>query len=242
MRVSLCLIVFDEVVGCRADVPNLPKDCFHEIYAVDGGSTDGTVEYLTTQGIPVHRQPKRSLNAAYAHAVALCKTEGLVIFFPKGTLDPACCRTMAEKLADGFELVVAGRNLPEGTNEEDSHFLKPRKWGVATLAQLTSLVWRREGTRIHDVLHGVKAFTVGAYRRMQISDFGVTIDLEMTVRAYRLRIPRTEFPVVETKRLYGKSGFPIFKTGRRLGWFLLKEIFRRPPRVLPNRLESEIST
>jgi len=41
---------------------------------------------LESQGIPVLRQPKRSINAAYAHAVALCKTETLVIFFPKARL------------------------------------------------------------------------------------------------------------------------------------------------------------
>jgi glycosyltransferase involved in cell wall biosynthesis len=229
MKTTLCLLVYDEFSGCQNDVPRLPRDAFDDVYAVDGGSTDGTVEYLQKQGIPVHRQANRSLNAAYAHAVELCKTEGLVVFFPKGTLDPSCCLTMSEKLKQGYSLVVAGRNLPGGRNEEDHKFIKPRKWGVRTLSFVVSVLWRREGWRIHDVLHGVKGFTVDAYRRMRIEDVGVTVDLEMTVRAYRLRLSRAEFPVVEHQRKYGRSSFPIWRTGKKLSWFLIRELFRKPP-------------
>jgi len=46
MKVSLCLIVWNELLGCQTDVPNLPLDEFDEVFAVDGGSTDGTVAYL----------------------------------------------------------------------------------------------------------------------------------------------------------------------------------------------------
>jgi len=229
MKVTLCLLVYDELAGCRVDVPRLPRDAFDDIYAVDGGSTDGTTEFLLAQGIPVHKQPKRSLNAAYAHAVDLCQTEGLVVFFPKGTLDPACCTAMAEKLREGFDLVVPSRNMPGGRNEEDDKTLRPRKWGVSALSLTASLLWRREGRRIHDVLHGVKGFTVAAFRRMRISDVGVTVDLEMAVRSYRLRLARTEFPVTERGRLAAETRFPIWPTGRKLARFLMQELLRKAP-------------
>lgn len=229
MKTTLCLLVFDELAGCKADVPRLPRDGFDDVYAVDGGSTDGTVAYLESQGIPVHKQPKRSLNAAYAHAVDLCKTEGLVVFFPKGTLDPACCLTMVQKLREGLDMVVASRNVPGGRNEEDHKSIKLRKWGVAALSLIASLLWRREGWRIRDVLHGVKGFTVSAFRRMRIAEVGVTVDLEMTIRAYRLRLSRAEFPVVEHERNYSKSSFPIWKTGKQLARSLVRELFSAAP-------------
>jgi hypothetical protein len=233
MKVSLCLLVFDELAGCQADVPRIPREAFDDIYAVDGGSRDGTVAYLESQGIPVYPQPKRSINAAYAHAVERCKTEGLVIFFPKGTIDPACCLTMVEKLREGFALVVAGRDLPGARNEEDSKLFKPRKWGVRLLARSSALLWRREGVLIRDVLHGVKGFTVEAFRRMAIAEVGVTVDLEMVIRSYRKRLSRAEIPVVESARAYGHSRFPIWKTGKRLGAFLLAEVFRRETKPDP---------
>lgn len=229
LRPSLCLIVWNELEGCRLDVPRLPRELFAEVYAVDGGSTDGTVEYLQAQGIPVYRQPKRSLNAAYAHAVEKCTGDAVVVFFPKGTIAPDCVLTMARLMDEGYDLVVASRNMAGAQNEEDAHFFKPRKWGVAVLSLGCSLVWRREGWRIRDVLHGVKAFTIESYRRMRVSDMGVTIDLEMTVRAYRLRIPRTEFPVAEVARPHGETNFKIWPTAKRLARFLWSELFRTIP-------------
>jgi len=43
MKITLCLLVFNERAGCEVDVPKLRRDTFDDVYAVDGGSTDGTV-------------------------------------------------------------------------------------------------------------------------------------------------------------------------------------------------------
>jgi hypothetical protein len=204
----------------------LPRDGFDEVFAIDGGSTDGTVEFLRSQGVPVFPQRRRSLNAAYAEAVFRTKAEALVVFFPKGTIHPACLHEIERGLDRGFDLVIASRNLPGARNEEDARLFRPRKWGVSALAFVAALLWWREGWRVRDVLHGVKGFTVEAFRRMQVSEHGVAIDLEMVVRAYRLRIPRMEIPVRESVRTSGASKFPIWRTGRRLARFLVGELFR----------------
>lgn len=224
---SLVLIVWNELAGCQADISLLPTASFDEVYAIDGGSTDGTVEYLRSQGIQVYRQTRKSLNAAYADAVEHSKCDAIVVFFPKATIDPVIITELSHRLDVGFDLVVASRNLPGAHNEEDEQLLKPRKWGVAALSHAVSMLWRREGWRIRDVLHGVKGFTVDAYRRMQVSDTGVTIDLEMTVRAYRLRIPRTEYAVSEQARIQGQTHFKIWPTGKRLARFVWAELFRK---------------
>jgi len=224
---SLVLIVWNELEGCKSDVPRLPRGDFDEVFAIDGNSTDGTPEFLAAQGITVHRQRRKSINAAYADAVAHSRCEAVVIFFPKATLDPATTLEISRRLDAGDEFVIASRNLAGAHNEEDEKFLKPRKWGVAALGIFAALIWKRRGERVRDVLHGVKGFTVAAYRRMKISETGVTIDLEMVVRAYRLGIPVVEFPVREAAYHHGQTRFPIFKTGKRLAAFLLSEFFRR---------------
>jgi hypothetical protein len=222
---SLCLIVWNELEGSKLDVPRLPLLLFDEVYAIDGGSTDGTVGYLEAQGIRVYRQRKKSLNAAYREAVDRSQCEAVAVFFPKGTIDPGAVREFVHYLDAGIDLVVASRNVAGALNEEDRALFRPRKWGVGLLSRTAAILWRREGWRIRDVLHGVKAFTVEAFDRMHISDIGVTVDLEMTVRAYRLRVPRCEFPVLENPRPYGESKFTIWRTGKKLGLFLLKELF-----------------
>jgi glycosyltransferase involved in cell wall biosynthesis len=88
MRVSLCLLVWNELEGCRSDVPLLPREALEEIYAIDGGSSDGTVSYLESQNIPVYPQPEKGLNAAYIHAVEKSTCDAVVVFLPKGTTPP----------------------------------------------------------------------------------------------------------------------------------------------------------
>lgn len=227
MKISLCLLVWNELEGCKIDVPLLPLEAFDEVYAIDGGSLDGTVVYLESQKIPVYQQRKRGLNAAYIEAVELSNCDAVVVFFPKATLDPNCLRNFRALFDEGYELVVASRNISGGRNEEDSHFFKPRKWGVSMLSCFASVLWRREGYRIRDVLHGVKGFTVAAFRDIDPLDHGLSIDLEMVVRSYRLKISRAEFPVHEEPRVSGCTHFKLLPTSKKLLKYLLFELGRK---------------
>lgn len=226
MTISLCLMVWNELDGCKTDVPSLPRDAFDEIYAIDGGSTDGTVEYLESMGIPVYLQPKRGLNAAYVHAAEMSKCDAVVVFFPKGMTPVQDLLKFRPLFEEEYELIVASRNIKGSMNEEDSKILKPRKWGVLALAYLASLMWRREGYMIKDVLHGFKGFTVPAFRRIAPLDYGLSIDIEMVVRSYRLRLKRTEFPTCETPRSYGSTHFKILPTGIKIMKYLWHEFHR----------------
>lgn len=225
MKISLCLIVWNELQGCKIDVPKLPRDKFDEVFAVDGGSSDGTVEYLEKQGIPVYRQPKPGLNAAYVHANEMANSDAVVVFFTKRTLPVHDLQKFRSFFDQGYELIIASRQILGSVNEEDKHFLRPRKWAVLALAVISAIVWRREGYWVRDVLHGFKGWKRSAFNRMKILDVGLSIDIEMVIRAYKLYIPRIEFPTTEISRSYGETHFKIWPTGRRLlsyFWFELR--------------------
>jgi glycosyltransferase involved in cell wall biosynthesis len=225
-KISLCLLVWNQVEGCRADVPNLPRDAFDEVYAIDGGSADGTVQYLESQNIPVYRQPKPGLNAAYVHAVEKSGCDAVVVFFPKGTLSPTILLSFRPLLESGYDLVIASRNISGAANEEDNKLIRPRKWAVLCLAALAAVLWKREGYFVRDVLHGVKGFTKTAFKEMRVSDHGISIDIEMVIRSYRLRMKRTEFPVSETSQPFNETHFKMLPTGMRLVKYLITEVRR----------------
>ena len=227
MKISLCLMTWNELEGCKLDVPHLPREAFDEIYCVDGGSSDGTVEYLESQGIRVSKQPKKGLNAAYVHAHDVATGDAVVVFFPKGTTPVEDLLKFRPLFEAGNHLVVASRQIAGSINEEDSQWLKPRKWAVWWLAFLAMAVWRREGPWVRDVLHGFKGFSRSAFQQMKILDHGLSIDIEMVVRSYKFKLKRCEFPTSETPRLHGATHFKIWPTGKKLLAYLRYEFFRR---------------
>lgn len=223
MKISLCLVVWNELNGCKVDIPNLPIDLFDEVYAVDGGSSDGTVEYLQSQNIVVHKQPKKGLNAAYVHANDVSCCDAVVVFFPKGTTPTESLKKFRPLFEHGYDLIIASRQITGSVNEEDSQILRPRKWAVKALAMLASLLWRKEGNRILDVLHGYKGWNRDAFTKMKILDYGLSIDIEMVVRSYKLGIKRIEFPTTESTREHGDTHFKIWPTGKKLLAYLWYE-------------------
>lgn len=226
MRISLCLITKNELEGCKLDVPKLPKDAFDEVYAVDGASTDGTVEYLEAQGIPVYQQPKKGLNAAYIHANNLSNCDAVVTFFPKGTIPTDDLLKFRPLFDRGYQLIIASRQIKGSSNDEDSSLWRPRKWAVRYLAILAAMIWRSEGYWVRDVLHGFKGWTCDSFSNMNILDHGLSIDIEMVVRAYKLNFTRTEFPTTEIPRKYNDTHFRFWPTGKKLLVYLWYEIRR----------------
>jgi hypothetical protein len=227
MRLTLCLLTYNEITGCKHDLPTLPLDQFEEVYAVDGGSRDGTLEYLRSMGIPVHIQPKRGLNAACIHAFEKCTTDALVFFHPKGSIAAAETLKFRAYFEQGYDLVVASRSIRGAVNEEDHKLLKPRKWFITLLALTSAALFRCEGPLVWDVLHGFRGMTVTGFWQVNPSDFGVSIDLEMVSRSYKKRLRRVEFPTNELPRLAGTTHFKALPTGWKLLKYLVREIKRK---------------
>ncbi|MBQ6566929.1 MAG: glycosyltransferase [Treponema sp.] len=226
MTVSLCLLTWNELAGCKHDVPLIDRSRFDEVYCIDGGSTDGTVEYLESQGIRVCPQTSRGLNQACKDGCDNCRSDALVFFHPKGTVPVEDTYKFLPLFEQGYEFVVASRMMKESSNEEDGRLLKPRKWFVLALAFAAKILFKKEGNTVWDSLHGFRGMTVRAFKSLGISDMSPSIDIEMVCRSYKLNIPRVEFPTRESPRLAGETHFKAFATGRKLLLYLLWEIRR----------------
>ena len=230
MRVSLCLLTWNELPGCITDVPRLPRELFSECFAIDANSTDGTVEYLADQGVQVVSQVAPGYNAAYRQALEHFTGDAVVFFHPKGTVSPAVTSQLVGALKHGYDLVIASRMLSQSRNEEDGSVFPYRKWFGQGLGLAASLRWKgRQGARITDPLHGLRACSRAFANTLDLRDFGATADLEMVHHAYAGGYTYLELPVSESPRGAGSTHFPAFKTGRQLlRYFLFSNGPRHP--------------
>lgn len=227
MTVGLCLLTWNELEGCKHDVPRIDRSRFDQIYCIDAGSTDHTVEYLQEQGITVYRQKEKGLNQACKEGVDHCECDAIVFFHPKGTIPVEDAYRFRAYYEQGYEFVVGSRMLKESRNEEDGRLFKPRKWFVLGLALAAKLLFQREGNTVWDSLHGFRGMTVEAFRRCRISDRSPSVDIEMVCRSYKLRLKRIEFPTTESSRIAGGTHFKAFSTGKKLIKYLFWEIGRK---------------
>jgi len=226
MRISLILITWNELEGCKHDVPLIDRSKFDEIFCIDGGSTDGTVEYLTEQGIPVFRQSAKGLNQACKDGCDHCTTDAFVFYHPKGTIPVEDTYKFREYYEKGYQFVVGSRMMKGAHNEEDDKFFKPRKWFVIGLGLMAKVLFKREGNTVWDTLHGFRGMTVDAFKRCDISDMSPSVDIEMVCRSYKLKLKRVEFPTTELPRLAGESHFKAVATGKKLLKYMMYEIKR----------------
>lgn len=227
MTVGLCLLTWNEIEGCRHDVPLIDRSKFDQIYCIDGGSTDHTVEYLREQGIEVYPQTAKGLNQACKDGVEHCQCDAFVFFHPKGSIPVEDTYKFRAYYEQGYEFVVGSRMMKGSRNEEDGRLFKPRKWFVLGLGLAAKLLFKREGNTIWDTLHGFRGMTVEAFKKCDISDMSPSVDIEMVCRSYKLKLKRIEFPTTESPRIAGETHFKAFATGKKLLRYLVWEIGRK---------------
>ncbi len=226
MRVALILITWNELDGCKHDVPLIDRSKFDEIFCIDGGSKDGTVQYLEEQGIPVYRQTAKGLNQACKDGVAHCTCDAFVFFHPKGSIPVKDTYKFRKYFEKGYEFVVGSRMMKGAHNEEDEKLFRPRKWFVLCLGLMAKIFFKREGNTVWDTLHGFRGMTVDAFNRCDITDMSPSIDIEMVCRSYKLGLKRIEFPTNERQRIAGDSHFKAFATGKKLLKYFFFEVRR----------------
>lgn len=226
--VSLILVVRNEEVGLRAVLPKISTDIFDDFFAIDGNSTDGSVELMETFGYKVYPQVERGLGSAMIEARERVKTHSFIYFHPDGNEDPVDLPRMAELLREGHEFVVASRMIKGAWNEEDDKFFKWRKYANQGFALLANLFFAHSSNRTSDVTHGFRGITCEAFDRMNLSSRDLTMDYQMVIRALKLGIKITEFPTHEWPRIDGATNFASLPTGIAELKLLWREIVMGP--------------
>jgi len=120
LSVTLLIPVLNEVDGLKMFLPQIDRSLFDDILVMDGGSTDGSWEYVCSQGIPVFSQVRRGLANGYLDTLGAIDSDCVVLFSPDGNCLIENLAQIVEKLRGGYDLVVVSRYTGGAKSYDDT--------------------------------------------------------------------------------------------------------------------------
>jgi glycosyltransferase involved in cell wall biosynthesis len=223
VKKTLVLLTLDEIEGITALYDRIPWDAADESFVVDGGSTDGTREFLSEKGIRVVGQEKKGRGEAFRIAFAEAKGDVLCFFSPDGNENPSDIPRLFAGIEEGADLAIARRFGKAARNEEDDLKMPFRAWANRAFTWMANLLFNR-GPYVQDTINGYRAITRSAFGRLAVDAQGFLIEYQMTIRAMKLGLKITEVPTIESERIGGQSTAGSIPTGFRFLHGLLHEI------------------
>ncbi|MCA1907975.1 MAG: glycosyltransferase family 2 protein [Magnetospirillum sp.] len=219
MKIALILLVRNELPCLKVVLPTIPApgpdSGFDMVVAVDGGSTDGSVEFLEAHGVAVVGQSKRGRGEAFHVAFDTIDADAYIFFSPDGNEAVSDLPRFRAALQDGADLVIASRMMKGAVNEEDHLVFKWRKWANNAFNLMANLAFRRSGPYVTDTINGYRAITRQAARQLRLDASDYTIEYQMTQRALKAGLRIVEFPTVEGQRVAGETQAHSIPTGLR---------------------------
>ena len=230
-QITLLLLTLNEIEGMKAILPQIDRRFVDQIIVVDGGSTDGTIEWSREQGLQVYVQVKNGFRYAYKEVWEHVQGDVVITFSPDGNSVAQDIPRLIEKFSEGYDLVIASRYLPGAGSDDDDRITAFGNWlftrtvnllhgGSYTDAMVIFRIFKKELPLELDL------FSDAGYARAE-KLFSTRISWEplMSVRAARANLKITEIASKEPPRIGGERKLQIWKWGAAYYFQFFRELF-----------------
>ncbi|MCP3968547.1 MAG: glycosyltransferase, partial [Lentisphaerae bacterium] len=121
-------MTLNEIDGMKAIMPKIKKEWVDQILVIDGGSTDGTIEYAKDNGYEVYVQKQKGFRHAYNEALPLIKGDAIITFSPDGNSIPELLPELIAKFKEGYDMVIVSRYLDDAKSDDDDIVTRFGNW------------------------------------------------------------------------------------------------------------------
>ena len=232
MKTTLIVMTLDEIDGMKATMPRIDRAWVDQILVIDGGSTDGTVEWARGNGYQVYEQERPGIRKGYKEAWHLVEGDVVITFSPDGNSIPEIIPELVAKMGEGYDMVVAARYLGDAISDDDDIVTGFGNWFFTRTVNLLF------GANYADVMVMYRAYRKDLIHRLGLHEddafnwverlFGcpyATLGWEpiMSVRAHKYGYKVGEIPASEPVRINGERKLKVLRWGAAIYCQFLRE-------------------
>lgn len=219
MTFALLVMTLNEVEGMKAIMPKIKREWLDEIFVVDGGSTDGTVEWARENGYNVYIQKQKGFRHAYVEVMPQVKSDILITFSPDGNSIPELIPDLIEKMKDGYDMVIVSRYMGPAKSDDDDFLTSFGNWFFTRTANIL------HGGRYTDAMVIYRAYKKSLIKELELDQdrwystpeklFSCKVSWEplLSVRATRRKLKVSEIPGDEPPRIGGERKLRVWAWG-----------------------------
>jgi glycosyltransferase involved in cell wall biosynthesis len=231
MKVTLIIPTLNEIDGMREVMPKINKDWVDQIIIVDGGSTDGTIEYAKKNGYFLIIQKKRGLRNAYMEALEYVSADAIITFSPDGNCIPEAIPQLVEKIKEGYDMVIASRYANGAKSYDDDLLTGIGNWFATSLVNLLYRVQYTDVMNIFRVYKKTLIYDLALDKDTSYSTpekiFHTKLSWEplLSVRAAKRKLRLADIPADEPARIGGERKLQLFRWSAAYLFQIIREVF-----------------